>query len=139
MSNVESTSFQFTGFQILESHIVRQEDGRKTVNLNLSFNPRGIVDKLNKTYKIYLGVQIEDPEKLFVANFEMVGNFSFSDIPENDNQNSLFYINAPAILFPYLRAYISTITTLSGKETITLPTLNLTSLGSILKENTKIV
>jgi preprotein translocase subunit SecB len=71
-----------------------------------------------------------------VADFEMVGNFMFSDFEGIDNAKSIFYINAPAILFPYVRAYISTITNLSGNDTITLPTLNLSSLGSILKENT---
>lgn len=139
MSTVKSATFQFTGFQIIESHIVRQEVEKKTSNLNLSFNPRGVIDKENKIYKIYLGVHIEDSEKIFVADFEIVGSFLFSDLIGIDNSNSVFYVNAPAILFPYVRAYISTITNLSGRDTITLPTLNLSSLGSILKENTKSV
>jgi preprotein translocase subunit SecB len=139
MSDVESSTFQFTGFQIIESHIVRKEIEKKAKDLRLSFNPRGLIDKVNKTYKIYLGIHIEDSEKILVADFEMVGNFMFSDFEGIDNAKSIFYINAPAILFPYVRAYISTITNLSGNDTITLPTLNLSSLGSILKENTKLV
>ena len=50
--------------------------------------------------------------------------------------NQYFYTNAPAILFPYIRAYISTLTNLSGYKPINLPTLNLTSLREDLEKNT---
>ena len=50
--------------------------------------------------------------------------------------NQYFYTNAPAILFPYIRAYISTLTNLSGYKPINLPTLNLTSLREELEKNT---
>ena len=34
-------------------------------------------------------------------------------------------LNGPAIVFPYIRSFISSMSSLSGFETITLPTLNL--------------
>ena len=37
-------------------------------------------------------------------------------------------LNAPAILFPYLRAYVSNITALSGMQPIIMPTLNLSTI-----------
>ena len=40
---------------------------------------------------------------------------------------SFFNVNAPAILFPYVRAHITTLTSLSGIKPIILPTLNLSS------------
>jgi hypothetical protein len=35
MSDVESSTFQFTGFQIIESNIVRQEIEKKAKDLSL--------------------------------------------------------------------------------------------------------
>ena len=36
---------------------------------------------------------------------------------------------APAIMLSYVRAYISTLTALSGIDTVTVPTLAMTPLG----------
>ncbi len=47
-------------------------------------------------------------------------------------------MNAPAILFPYIRSYISTLSTLSGLSPIVLHTLNLTSLKDELLDNIEI-
>lgn len=53
-------------------------------------------------------------------------------------KNGYFIFNAPAIVFPYIRAYISSLTALSGMPTLTLPTLNLTQLGETLKTNIEV-
>ena len=52
-----------------------------------------------------------------------MGIFEFDE--DLTNKQLFFSQNAPAILFPYIRAYISALTALSGIPTITLPTLNL--------------
>lgn len=49
----------------------------------------------------------------------------------------MFYKNAPAIIFPYVRAYVSSLTVLSGIDAVNIPTMNLTSIAEDLKENTK--
>ena len=67
---------------------------------------------------------------------DTVSNFSFDSQIEITQLNKYFYMNAPAILFPYIRAYISTLSVLSGIEPITLPTLNLSGLGKELEKNT---
>ena len=50
---------------------------------------------------------------------------------------AFFTMNAPAIIFPYIRGYISMLTSLSGCGNVLLPTLNLTSLGEKLAQNIK--
>lgn len=50
--------------------------------------------------------------------FEIVG-----EIP-NDALESLKNINMPSILFPYIRALVSNITTLSGMNPVILPAVN---------------
>lgn len=41
-----------------------------------------------------------------------------------DSKNNFFKYNAPAIVYPFIRAYINSLTALSGIKPIVLPTLN---------------
>lgn len=66
-----------------------------------------------------------------IATFEFAENISYSDIPE------FFYANCIAIIFPYVRAYISTVTLQANITPILLPTMNLSSLAKPLRENTR--
>lgn len=136
MDKAEKSTFQFKGFQIVETHIVKKEGQEISGNIHLDFNPRGEILKDQNLFKILLGVIINDDDESIKANVEAIGYFEFSDSIDQDTLNNLFYVNAPAILFPYIRAYISTLTNLSGIETVTLPTINLSSIGGVLKKNT---
>ncbi|MCK5136252.1 MAG: protein-export chaperone SecB [Bacteroidales bacterium] len=136
MDKVEKSAFQFKGFQIVETHIVKKEGQEVSGNIHLDFNPRGKILKDQNLYKILLGITIHDDDESIKANVEAIGYFEFSDSIDQDTLDNLFYVNAPAILFPYIRAYISTLTNLSGIETVTLPTINLSSIGGVLQKNT---
>jgi len=136
MENTEKSKFQFTGFQIIKSIIEKKEAEKVGTNFSLGFSPRGEKEEKSNEFKLYLGVKVEDEKKTFKAEIEAVGYFKFDPSQEEKILGNFFYINAPAILFPYIRAYISALTNLSGIETVTLPTINMTSLGNTLKENT---
>ncbi|WP_455084020.1 hypothetical protein [Porphyromonas endodontalis] len=58
---------------------------------------------------------------------------SSEDIPE------YFYANSIAIIFPYLRAFISTVSLQANIEPIMLPILNLSSLKEELREATTLL
>ena len=81
-------------------------------------------------------VQVKEASNKFVINIKTVSVFEF-DAGANLEQykSGFFTLNAPAIAFPYIRAYISNLTTQSGLFTVTLPTLNLSALGETLKQN----
>ena len=66
----------------------------------------------------------------------ILGLFEFKEVIAIDNLTTYFYINAPAIIFPYVRAYIAALTSLSGFETINLPPINVGVLKEELKSNT---
>jgi preprotein translocase subunit SecB len=53
-----------------------------------------------------------------------VGIFEYDTEDEKLLLNFLS-VNGPAIVFPYIRSFISSFTALTGFDTITLPTLNL--------------
>ncbi len=129
------SKFQFKGFKIIRS-VIERNDNEPSKKISLRFDPKGFINKNESNFQLQLGVKIEDENKSFNIEIESVANYSFENKEGLDKLDNLFYINAPALLFPYIRAYISTLTNLSGFEPINLPTLNMLGLGNDLKKNT---
>ena len=136
MEETKKANFQFVGFQVIKSLIEKKGFDKVGKDMQVGFNPRGERDSKKNIFNLYLGVQISNKEKSFIVDIDIVGFFKYSNEDNEAIIKNYFYINAPAILFPYIRAYISSLTALSGFETITLPTINFTFLGDTLKEHT---
>lgn len=132
---MENSKFQFKGFTIVRS-LIERNNNEPSKKISLGFTPKGLINRVDATFQLHLGVKIEDENKSFKIEIEAVANYTFENKEGLDNLDQFFYINAPALLFPYVRAYISTLTNLSGFEPINLPTLNMTQLGVDLKKNT---
>ena len=62
--------------------------------------------------------------------------FEFQDVERIEDIPDYFYANSIAILFPYVRAFVSTLTLQANVPPMVLPTLNLFPLQKILQENT---
>lgn len=137
------SKFQFDGYKVTKSLIV-SDDVNNLDDLVINFDLKGeVITKENK-FILNFNVNIRnDNSEIFKIDIDSIGIFRFSEeIQINSNENNinpLFYINAPAILFPYIRAYISTLTNLSDIKTINLPTLNLISLAEKLKSNIEVL
>ncbi|WP_304645973.1 protein-export chaperone SecB [uncultured Duncaniella sp.] len=77
-----------------------------------------------------IGFKIGINETMFSIALEMAFIFETdSKIDENFKDSSFLKINAPAIAFPYIRAYISNLTLQSGYDSIILPSINFVSLN----------
>lgn len=139
MEKLKISKFQFTDFKIIKSYFeMGEEDNGNGYNFSLTFSPKGLIDKQNSSFEIELGVLIEEENKKFKAEIISKGKYIFDNELDADSLDKFIYINAPALIFPYIRAFISALTTLSGLKPINLPTLNLSHIGPELKENTKI-
>ncbi|MFN7013419.1 MAG: protein export chaperone secb, partial [Bacteroidia bacterium] len=110
METKQQTSFQFINFIVRESHIVFKQPGELNINVNLS--PSGIVYKSLSQYHLQLVVDVVDKDDKLNIKIISEAVFQFKDT--EDYASNLFTINAPAIAFPYIRAYIATLTTQSG-------------------------
>ncbi len=132
---MEESKFQFKGFTIIRS-LIERNNKESSKKISLGFSPKGFINKNDANFQLQLGVKIEDETKSFNIEIDAVANYTFENKENLDNLSKFFYVNAPALLFPYIRAYISTLTNLSGFEPINLPTLNMTRLGEDLKKNT---
>jgi len=134
---MDESKFQFKGFLIKRS-LIELKEGTPSSKLSISFNPQGLIKSSESIFQLTLGVKIEDENNILLIDIMALSEYIFDREVDKDTLNNLFFINAPALLFPYIRAYISTLTNLSGIKPITLPTLNLSALGNELQKNTKV-
>lgn len=128
-----TSSFQFENF-IINKSLFELGKNSEVSDLSVGFRPSGKLDLENQRFHLELSVFISDSSEAFKVEIDSVGFFKFENI-EKDNLSSFLYYNAPALLFPYIRAYISSLTTLSGIKPIVLPTLNLSNLKDDLEQN----
>lgn len=138
MGNTKRASFSIERYyfdQVLIDMDLRNGDG-----LFVDFQPSGVFNKKDKTYSlsfVFSAHSSEEAAEPFVK-IKCVGVFKFNDVSSFDDIPDFFYRNSIAILFPYMRAYVSMVTIQANIQPIMLPTLNLTSLEKPLRENTSI-
>lgn len=108
--------------------------------LNISFSPKGVFHTKEARYELDFDVMVGCTETntevvkiSCVALFSFGGEIAIEEIPE------YFYPNSLAIVFPYVRAFISTITLQANVQPVVLPTVNLMGLTEELKENTTVI
>jgi len=136
--STEIAQIQFLNFTVRESHIIFNKLSDFKIDINI--NPKGFVFKSLNQFKLQLSVNIKDIDDNFNINLITDAIFSYPENAELANyMDSLFVVNAPAIVFPYIRAYVSGLTALSGMPTLNLPTLNLSNVGENLKGNIEII
>lgn len=132
MEQIKNSPFKLDSFTIIESHIVRNPEDLGEVDVDI--HPIGLLNRKNQTFNLALEVEVKDAASLSIT-VKCMGSFKFkAEIPESD-MNNYFLVNAPAIVFPYLRSYISALTALSGLSAINLPVMNLSSLKELLRKN----
>ncbi|MDD3688049.1 MAG: protein-export chaperone SecB [Bacteroidales bacterium] len=107
--------------------------------ISFGFDPKGIINAAEKKFELNLNVMIKDENEQLDIKVSAIGIFIFHPDTDTTDLDNYFYVNAPAILFPYIRAYIASLTALSGVTTVTMPTLNMHAIGQDLKANTETI
>lgn len=119
----EQTLFRFKGYRVIKSEMHIAESGEIDRNLNITFSGIRMTEHKSE-YTINLGVSVINSDQSMDIRLEMQGFFEFNNNLSQKKKELFFTASAPAIMFPYLRAHISTITALSGIEPLVLPTIN---------------
>ena len=102
--------------------------------LMVSFNPQA-----QARYELTFDVMIVCKETdALVVGVSCVASFSFENVHALSDIPDYFYPNSIAILFPYIRAFVSTMSLQANIQPILLPTVNLIGLTDDLKNNTKV-
>jgi hypothetical protein len=136
---MEKTAFKFQNYYFTKAKIDFSSQSDYHSSLNIKILPKGEFLKEKKTFKLHLEVIISSSKKQLETNLIEIdchSEFVFSEQIELCNIPSFFYPNSIAIIFPYIRAFISTLSLQANTNPIILPTMNLTSLQEDLKTNT---
>jgi preprotein translocase subunit SecB len=113
-------------------------------NYEILIDPSGVLSLKDRVFKLNLKVSVRDELGKIKVKIEASAEFTFEDIvPDpifelNNKIPDLFILNAPAIIFPHIRAYLSTLTMLSGVP-VSIPVMNLQGLHDVLEERIKIL
>lgn len=136
--NMPKAAFSITNYYFDKVNI-NLENKPSDNKLDLSFDVKGFFESAESNYELTFIVQVTNDEfEQPLVEIQCRGIFHINDIHNADEIPEFFYINSIAILFPYVRGYVSMITTQANIPGIILPTLNLASLGPMLKQNTVI-
>ena len=104
---------------ITEGHFKRNEDSLE--NLELKVGVSHDVERLSeREFKITLELNVADPEEKLSVFVKGMAIFE----TKQENQ-MLIERNTLAIMFPYFRSYVSTLTTQPGMTPIVLPAMNI--------------
>jgi preprotein translocase subunit SecB len=107
--------------------------------LFVDFKPSGVFNKSDSTFDLtfnFTAFTSEEKDAKPFVYMRCIGIFKFDNVKNLSDIPSYFYRNSIALLFPYLRAYVSLVTNQANISSLVLPTMNLISLETPLKENT---
>jgi len=106
--------------------------------LNLDIIPSGKFSCGSKQFLLnFLFIADSGTER--VAEVNCVATFEFKEIDSLEDIPPFFYANSIAIVFPYVRAFISTLTLQANYPPIVLPTMNLSNLNEKLRNEVTVV
>lgn len=121
----EQVKLTFHGVDILNVHFSAKVAQRgKDLSVNINCVPRVFYPEDNeRLFKIVMKVELEDEER-FTLSLDAIGNFEINDDLTPELKAKFVNSNAPAIMFPYVRSFISTLTSNMGNtiETLVIPT-----------------
>lgn len=132
---MEKAAFTLTNYQFEKVNIDLTQ--HTSNDLLLDFDPKGAYISQESVYELTFVVTIFVQGQ--TAPFVLVqckGWFNFENLSSYEAIPDYFYRNAIAILFPYVRAYVSLVTTQANVPGVIIPTLNLSGLEGSLKNNT---
>ena len=111
-------------------------EAQEGATLSVSFDPLGEYSKATGEYKLRLITRVSSEEKEFISTTLQVV-FGFTESRELSEIPDYFYPNCMAIVFPYVRSFLSTLSLQANVPPIILPIINFSDLQGILKRNTK--
>jgi preprotein translocase subunit SecB len=127
LNNYRITNIEYTTFETQEElNYFKDENGTISATVGTTED--------NKEARIVISTTIlkSDEEQMDFkkVTLEITGYFK---INTDENVQEYLRVNGTAILFPYLRTFISVITSLDNSDAIVIPTINTNSFG----ENSK--
>lgn len=130
-----SFSFNRYWFDNIELSSKTFKDGE---DISVNFSPKCIFSKSKKCAVLGFDFFAANPNSEPFLKVSCFGEFFFSEATELSMIPDFFYANGIAILYPYLRAYVSMVTQQANfGSAIVLPLSNLAGMKGLVKESAK--
>lgn len=136
-NNSNRASFRLKDYRVVRSEInldIASESLllQEPESLIIDIDPKGsLLDTERLLLSLRMNVGVYSEKKEVDIKVSLVAHFEYKSTQE-DELDAYIACNAPAIIFPYVRAYISSLTGLSGISPIILPTLKMEKFGKKL-------
>lgn len=102
----------------------------REVEIDIDINHKVSVkdDNARVSLRCILFKNAEEEDKPFFLKVGITGDFNFEGKGKDEERDNLLKANATAILFPYLRTLISTVTCNTGFPPLIIPVINVNQL-----------
>lgn len=132
---MEKASFKLDNYHFTKASL--DFNVPEEAELKISFSTRGIFHTKESRYELGFDVKVDCNEtSKTIVNVSCIAMFSFTSEISIHEIPDYFYPNSLAIIFPYVRAFVSTISLQANINPIMLPTINLMGLTEELKSHT---
>jgi preprotein translocase subunit SecB len=136
MLEVKEAAFSFESFKV--SKFSYDESNDSGSEIKLGFLPSGVYNQNLMEYELtlkFISYSSEDENKI-IFDLTSVSIFKFNTQLDKDDIPPYFYRNSIAIIFPYIRSFISTLTLQANTKLLKLGLMNLSELERPLIDNT---
>jgi len=103
---------QFNRFEVISvnANLINPFNQEAKPNINLNINPRVFYPEgLPNEFNIIIDLKVEAVD-FFIISIVAFGNFTLNKPVTDPDSKPFIDVNAPAIVFPYLRSFLSTLT-----------------------------
>ncbi len=119
-------AISFQGFNVTNV-VFERPSGFTSGEFNINIEHLVQVNADNKDlFLIVFIVTLNDKDKLFNLQVKAVADFQIIGDVDSVIYESFINVNAPAIAYPYLRAFVSNLVTQAGMNPIIMPPVNFT-------------
>ena len=139
-NKTKTAAFSLEDYSFIEVYLnISKTTTEKSSTIDLDFIPSGEFSRKENKYILYIEFlafdEKYDKKEAFIKT-KLVANFKFKEVNNIEDIPTYFYRNSIAIVFPYIRAFVSNLSLQANAGSLILPTLNLGMLEDTLKKNT---
>ena len=112
----------------------RKELLNRNLRLSQSSIGKNVEQVADNEYKCSLALKLSDEEETAMLEIVVSGIFDFNSELKDEQKQIIITKNTMAILFPYLRAQVTLMTSQPDVEPVVLPAININSLLKNLED-----
>ena len=136
--NNKEVAFRFVNYKFTKATL--DFEIPKDAEFVIKFRPFGKFKPEDRTYNLSFDTIVSCKEtNISIVEVSCIAWFMFNEKIKFEDIPDFFYPNSLAILFPSIRAVVSTLSLQANTSPIVLPTVNLMGLTEELRDNTSVV